>query len=640
MHAGDPMVYHIIIERIHAKIRHVISLIGYDEVVFSVAPSSAGFGDLSCNAPFLLARQARIPPFEIAKRIAGIYAEHSDEYAPRAEAHPSGHLNFFFDHEKVDREVIRNAVAPAGRDVGSAGAGSTVTIEHTSVNPNKALHIGHVRNLVIGDSIARIMSMAGYSVNVLNYIDDSGLQVADIILGFTELGFSQDPPGDQKFDHYCGEKVYVGTTERYQRDASLEERRKQILYEIEEGTSKTAQLAKKVTTRVLRCQLETCWRLAVSYDCLNFESQILRSGLWTGVFNKMKEMRLIEYETEGENTGCWVIRGGPEEDDKVLVRSNGTATYVAKDIPYAAWKLGLLDDPFSYTIHESAQPDGRILWQTSLNGNGNGNGDKSRPDFTAERVITVIDSRQARLQKIVTDLMTRFKASDSAYVHLGYESVALSPETASALGLNTSGRSVQISGRKGLYISADSVLDLLTERAAGETRRRNPDLDETRIQHIAHELAVATIRYEMIKQDLDKVISFDMTRSMSLEGDTASYIQYSCVRAARVLEKAGSKPDYNARYDLLSEGHERDLVRLIGMFDMQVRDASENLSPKTVARYCYDLAVAFNGFYEHSRILGIGDEKMTNIRLCLVSAFATTMQRALHLIGISVPPRM
>ena len=346
-------------------------------------------------------------------------------------------------------------------------------------------------------------------------------------------------------------------------------------------------------------------------------------------------MKLLEFESEGKNSGCWVIRGKDKDDDKVVVRSNGTATYIAKDIPYAAWKLGLLDDPFNYKKYEKSQPTGKTLWQTTLSETS-----EPKQNFFGEKVVTVIDSRQSRLQQIITSLMGKFTSNADAYLHLGYESVALSPNTAKTLGLDTQGKSTQMSGRKGLYVNADSVLELLKNKTANETKKRNPDLSEDLIQQIANDVSIATIRYEMIKQDLDKIITFDISKSLSLEGDTAPYIQYAYARAARVLEKAKSEPNFDANYELLQHDYEKNLVKIIGLFEIQIKDAANNFSPKVIAKYCYDLAVAFNGFYEHVRILDSDNDSLINARICLVQSFMSTLQKALDIIGIPTPSRM
>ena len=628
------MTFKSILDEIENNLNKILSDLSISGIKFSVEPAKPGFGDASSNISYLLAKQLKKSPKEIAEMLSAKYSDCTNTLVLKSEAHPSGYLNFYANWDKLSQLILSESYLETCGDV-DIGNDSTIVVEHTSVNPNKALHIGHIRNIIIGDTVSRILKKAKYKVNVLNYIDDSGLQVADIIVGFKHFGYNQEPPNGKKFDHYCGDDVYVKTTEKYDSDSSLEEIRKNVLKELEDGDSETAKFADKITRKVLAGQLETCWNLDVTYDCLNFESQIIRSGLWSQIFEKLKEMNLVEYEKEGKNSGCWVIRGEGKEEDKVIVRSNGTATYIAKDIPYAAWKLGLLEDPFNYEKYGSEQPHSRILWQTTLN--------KINPvsqNFTGEKVVTVIDSRQARLQKIITTLMAKFKSVPDAYNHLGYESVTLSSETAKTLGLDTDGKQAQMSGRKGLYVNADSVYDILKEKTKDETKKRHPEMGDSEIESIAHSVSVGTLRYEMIKQDLDKIITFDLTKSLSLEGDTAPYIQYTHARASRILEKSVRTPTIDVDFSLLKEKPELDLVKTIGLFNLQVRDATNNLSPKVIARYCHDLAVAFNSFYEKSKVLGLVDTDLENSRLCLVNSFKIVLEKALDLLGIKAPERM
>ena len=628
------MTFQSILDEVRNNINKILSEMSITGIDFSVEPAKPGFGDVSSNISFLLAKQLKKSPRDIAQLFSENYEKSHNTLVLKSEAHPSGYLNFFANWEKLNQLILSESNLDTFGFV-ELGKQSTIVVEHTSVNPNKALHIGHIRNIIIGDTISRILRKADYKVNVLNYVDDSGLQVADILVGFTHLGFNQEPPDGKKFDHYCGDDVYVKTTQKYEEDSSLEEIRKNVLKDLEDESSETAKLADVVTRKVLSNQLETCWNLSVYYDCLNFESQIIRSGLWTGIFEKLKEMKLVEFENDGKNAGCWVIRGDGKEEDKIVVRSNGTATYIAKDIPYAAWKLGLLDDPFYYEKYPKDQPNSQKLFQTTLN-----SGDATKENFSGSKVITVIDSRQARLQKIITELMGKFKSVPDAYVHLGYESVTLSSDTANTLGLETDGKQTQMSGRKGLYVSADSVYDLLKERTIQETTKRHPEIDSSEIQNIAHSISVGTLRYEMIKQDLDKMITFDLTKSLSLEGDTAPYIQYTFARASRILEKSQRIPSIDIDFSLLSEKTELNLVKSIGLFGIFVRDAANNFSPKVIARYSHDLAVSFNSFYEHTKVLGIGDEKLENARLCLVNSFKITLEKSLDLLGIVAPNKM
>ena len=628
------MTFQAILDEIENNLKKILDEMSINEIAFTVEPAKPGFGDVSSNISFLLAKELKKSPREISELLNQKYTDCISTLVDHSEAHPSGYLNFYADWTKLSQLILSESYLPYFGDV-DLGNASTLVIEHTSVNPNKALHIGHVRNIIVGDCVSRILKKSNYKVNVLNYVDDSGLQVADIVLGFKHFGFELEPPNGKKFDHYCGDDVYVKTTEKYEEDSSLENIRKNILKEIEEGNSEIAKFADVVTKRVLSAQLETCWNLGVFYDCLNFESQIIRSGLWSKIFEKLKNMKLIEFEKDGKNEGCWVIRGNENDEDKVIVRSNGTATYIAKDIPYAAWKLGLLNDPFEYQKYFPEQPNSKILWETVVSEN---NSEKSK--FSGDKVITVIDSRQSRLQKIITELMDKFKSSPDSYVHLGYESVTLSPETAKTLGIDTDGKQAQMSGRKGVYVNADSVYEILKSKTIEETTKRHPEFEPSLVADIAHHISVGTLRYEMIKQDLDKIITFDLNKSLSLEGDTSSYIQYSHARASRILEKSNSETSIDIDYSVFQEKTELELIKLIGMFNIQVRDSAKNFSPKVIARYCHELAVAFNSFYEHNHVLDLDDKQLEKARLTLVNSYKITIEKSLDLLGISAPDRM
>ena len=628
------MTIQTIIDEIENNLKKILQDLSISDISFSVEVAKPGFGDVSSNIAFLLAKELKKSPKEITQILSEKYSECTSNFVLKTEAHPSGYLNFFADWTKLTKLILSESYFDTYGDV-DIGKNSDIVVEHTSVNPNKALHIGHIRNIVVGDTISRILKKANFKVKVLNYIDDSGLQVADIIVGFKHFGFDEEPPNGKKFDHYCGDDVYVKTTQKYELDPSLEEVRKNTLKELEDGTSEIAKFGDLITRKVLSGQLQTCWNLNVSYDCLNFESQIIRSGLWLKIFEKLKDMGLIDFENNGKNAQCWVIRGDGKEEDKVIVRSNGTATYIAKDIPYAAWKLGLLEDPFNYKKYDSYQPESKTLWETTLD-------DSNQPpqNFTAQKVVTVIDSRQERLQKIITTLMEKFNSIPNSYVHLGYESVTLSANTAKTLGLETDGKQAQMSGRKGLYVSADSVCELLKQKITDETKKRHPEMTDSEIERIAQSISIGTLRYEMIKQDLDKIITFDLTKSLSLEGDTVPYIQYSYARASRILEKSGIEPNTAVDFSLLKEKSEIDLVKIIGLFNLQVRDAVNNFAPKVIARYCHDLAVAFNSFYEHVKVLDSNNDDLKSARICLVNSFNLTLEKSLDLLGISAPSKM
>ena len=628
------MAFLELLEQIRRDIDQIIKNKGYQNVNFTVEPSKPGFGDITCNVGFLLAKQLKQSPHEISKTLASLIQVKPNSEIKNVVAHATGNLNFEINYEFFNNQVIS---ATLQDDYGKLDIGKNqkIVVEHTSVNPNKALHIGHIRNVVLGDVVARILKKVNYDVKVLNYIDDSGLQVADIIVGFKFGGLSDVPPEGKKFDHYCGDDIYVKITESYESDKSLEEKRHKVLQEIEDEDSEISKYAKKITRRVLDEQLKTVWELGVYYDCLNFESQIIHSKLWDIIFEKLKSDNLIRLESSGNNAGCWVIPADGE-DDKILVRSNGVATYIAKDIPYAAWKLGLVDDPFKYKIH-STQNNNQPLYETTLDHLVQH--EDSKIDFFGDKVITVIDNRQKRLQNIVTNLMSKFK-DVGAYIHLGYESVTLSDDTVKALGLSSDGKSTQMSGRKGLYINADLVLENLKKKVFQESQKRNDDLGKETLEQIAEDVAIGTIRYEMIKPDLDKIITFDINNSLKLEGDTCSYIQYSYARATRILEKSGIDPNFDTDFANLKSQYETDLLKRIAMFDIYVNDAANNLSPKIIAKYCYLLSTTFSSFYEHVQVNSAETPELKNSRVCLIHAYRRTLTNALSLLGITTPERM
>src|SRR5918998_1017263 len=490
------------------------------------------------------------------------------------------------------------------------------------------------------------MRATNHRTTVLNYIDDSGVQIADIVVGFRFAGFPVTPPSkNQKFDQYCGDEVYVKINETYEKDPQIADKRKLVLKEIEEGKSEIARFAKDITLRVLQEQLKTCWRMKAHYDLLNFETHIVGSKLWSKAFELLKSNGIAKYETEGKNKGCWVIESkeNKKDEDKVLVRSDGTATYIAKDIPYAAWKLGLVEDPFYYSEY-TRQWDGSWLYSTDLVAGIN----KSFPDNTfngGERVITIIDSRQSRLQRIISHVLSKIGVGGPyKYVHLSYEAVTLSSDTAKEVGIDIGDRQfMHMSGRKGIYINADYVLDALHAKAYEEVRNRNPDFSEQQLNKIAEEISISAIRYNMIKQDFDKIITFDIKESLSLEGDTGPYLQYAYARSQRILEKSEQgiiAGRTNSAFDRLAHESEIALIREIAKLDLVVENAAKSLSLKSLARYASNLAMTFNLFYEKVPVLREQDNEVRMARLGLVKAFGITLKNTLEVLGITALDRM
>ncbi|HEY4699030.1 MAG TPA: arginine--tRNA ligase [Nitrososphaerales archaeon] len=604
----------------------------------SVEPPRSEFGDLSISVCLTLARSLKLKPMDLAENIASKIKLSCDSLIENVSVHPPGYINFKLDYSRFAFNTISKVLENKNYGRVNLGDDQKVAVEHTGVNPNKALHYGHLRNVVLGDSLARILMFAGYRVHTLNYVDDSGLQVADIIIGFKYLGFPIEPTTGEKFDHYCGDKVYVKVNEQYSTNNNLLEERKKVLQEIEKEGSEIAIFASKITKRILSEQLKTCWRIGARYDLLNFESDILHAKMWDEVFQKLKDKKIAVTVEDGKYAGCWIVRveGEEEGEEKVLVRSDGTATYVAKDIPYAAWKLGLTPDRFNYEIF-AKQFDQSKLWRTTLEDN------KSKhPDFAPySKVVTVIDVRQSRLQRIIGWILSDLSGgtTQQKYTHLGYEVVFLSGKTAQALGFSQDEKEfVSMSGRKGIYVNADDVLEALHNKAYEETKKRNPEETEEWLHETSEKVAIAAVRFELIKQDLDKTIVFDMERALDLNGETGPYLQYAYARASRLVKKAASEKELTKQGAInIKDESETTLLKEISKFDLIVEEAAANQSPKSIARYLFNLASFFNTFYEKIPVIREKDDETRTARIALIRNFQIVMRNGLSLLGIEAP---
>lgn len=648
MEKGLQLTFRLLINEIRQAVSNSLINLNYVHQDFDISESPRKeFGDLSCNVAFLLSKALRRRPVDIANEIIEKElkpyiekkkATDSISFILSVESHPSGYINFKANISNLASWTLNEVLKNSKYGFNDLGKGKRIIIEHTSINPNKALHVGHMRNVVIGDILYRTLRATNHEVIVLNYIDDSGLQVADIVVGFRFAGLPLYPKDKTiKFDQYCGDEVYVKINEMYKDDKYLEEKRRLVLKEIELGTSEIAKFASEITMRVLKDQLKTCWRMKAHYDLLNYESHIVTSRLWSKTFEMLKEKGIATLQTEGKNKYCWVIKLENEEE-KVIVRSDGTATYIAKDIPYAAWKLGLVEDPFFY--HKFAdQWDESILWATTLNPNA---GNLGHPTFNSgEKVITIIDSRQARLQRIIATVLSHLQTNNDRYIHLAYEAMTLSADTAKSLGLDIGDRQfMHISGRKGIYINADYILDKLQTTAYQEVRKRNPDISNDITNMIAEEISISAIRYNLIKQDLDKIITFDIVDSLSLEGNTGPYLQYTYARSQRILEKYGNKNVSSENFGLLIQEAEVDLIKTIAKMDLVIEETVKTLNPKLLARYAYDLATAFNIFYEKVPVLREKNKETMFSRLALVKAFGVTLNNIFNVLGISALENM
>jgi arginyl-tRNA synthetase len=611
-------------------------------------------------------------PLPVAESIANILLEmHIPAIAEITVTRP-GFINFHLNRSFIGKVIIER-VLDAGADFGQndIGVGRKVIVEHTAINSNKAAHAGHLRNSCIGDTVVRMLRSQGYHVEAQNYIDDSGAQVADVLVGFILLqeGALQMPEGNdplpgEPYDYYCS-RVYVAVNNAYEaarreKDARPEvlarlmQLRSTILHSIEHAGEPGANpdypmMAAELSQRIVQAHLATMARLNISYDLLTWESAILHEGLWKRTFEMLRKRGLLVKPESGRAAGCWVLPfgdgdvqtdGGDRTSDKILVKSDGTATYTAKDIATQLWKFGLNDDPeigvqFHF-VPWGRQHDGRMLWTMRTLINREATVEEADPKRFghADRAINVIDARQSYPQQVVYESLRRLEYVEQAVnsVHIAYEVVTLSAATAARLGVDTSdGRDFYaMSGRKGIEIKADDLINA----AIARMQETKPDLQP----EIAARLAASAIRYFMIRYNLQQVISLDMDEALRPNGDTGVYLQYAYARANSILRRL-SQQGYEAPANLENlpdqlEQSEWELIRHIDAYPRTLEEASRELAPNVLAAYEYDLAAHFSDFYEHTPpILKEENEAVKAFRSWLVRATVQTMDNALRALG-------
>ncbi len=621
-------------------------------------PPQSGMGDLASPVAFEMARRLRRPPRSIAQELAA--ALPSIDGVARVEAGGAGYLNVFLDRGAEVRSLATEVTAKPPE-----ASGEKTIVEHTNINPNKAAHIGHLRNAVLGDGLARCLRFLGHRVEVQNYIDDTGVQVADLVIGFREIrreGLAEVRALSGRFDHLCWD-LYAQVTEMYRADPAKLELRAPVLKSIEEGGNPESDLAAHVARRIVHCHLDTMARIGVRYDLLPWEGDIIAFRFWESAFQLLKERKAIARVESGERKGCWVMAlEGPafqdlKEAEKIIVRSNGTVTYVGKDIAYQLWKFGLLGKDFDYGILRS-EPDGHVVWQTTHEPGG---ATREHPAFgRAARVYNVIDARQAYLQAIVVGGLRSLghpREADRS-IHFAYEMVALTPKSAETMGfaLEDADRSrpyVEMSGRRGLGIKADDLLDALERQALKEVSSRNPDLGERDRAALARSISVGALRYFMLKYTRNKVLGFDFDEALSFEGESGPYLQYAVVRAAGIFEKlqeAGGPSELEAsrlahqgEFDL-PQGEEAEehwgLLMQIARFHESVTQAIDGLELSQIAKFAFALAQRFNSFYHKYPVVKEPDPRFRRARIIITHLFRAQMRRALDLMGIPVPSRM
>ena len=625
-------------------------------------PPKVEMGEYALPLAFELAKTFRKAPRKIAEEIvAGVGAIEGFEKLDLAGA---GYINARMNRAALAAALIADEKPPVDLPSGK------ILVEHSSINPNKAAHIGHLRNAILGDTFVRLLQYAGRQVDVQNYIDNTGVQVADVVVGFLHLEKKSRSEIEQlirqsRFDYYCWD-LYARVSQWYGESEENLKRRAELLHAIEERNNETAAIADLISVAVLRRHLETMDRLDIEYDFLPRESEILHLHFWDAAFEKLKAGGVLFYETEGKNKGCWVMRRAganptaetaelAEEDQKVIVRSNGTVGYVGKDIAYHLWKFGLLGRDFRYRKFYR-YPNQHQCWISAVDG------EPDHPHFgDVSEIYNVIDARQAEAQNTVIEALRGLGYNEQAdhYAHFSYEMVALTPRCAAELGYELSQEDktrayIEVSGRKGFGVKADDLIDTLIASARKEVDARHEQLSDSERASIANQIAVGALRYFMLKYTKASVIAFDFKDALSFEGETGPYAQYAVVRATNIFRKAGLDPEAFGRDGACPVSSEHCDQFLNDDFGTEIWElwltASQTsyildqciatTEPAYAAKHAFQLAQFFNNFYHRHHILTEPDEARKKFLLATVAVVRRELIRVLACMGISVPPVM
>ena len=627
-----------------------------DAPVPESAYPEAVMGDLSNTVALKLAKTLRKNPKVIAQEIAAAFPKIPE--VESVEVAGNGYLNFRLNRSVIAKQLLENPPAAEPLDPGK------VIVEHTNINPNKAAHVGHLRNACLGDVLVRLLEFHGRTVEVQNYIDDTGVQLADVVVGFQRrnLSLADLDRIPEEIDYYFWD-LYSETHQWIEQAPEHRAHRERVLKAMEEREEPTFTLSQEIARRIIQAHLRTMARLGITYQLLPRESDIIGLRFWETTFELLKQKRAIVKVEEGKNKGCWVMNLATTETfddmqnpDKIIVRSNGTVTYVGKDIAYQLWKFGLLGRDFQYRIFQK-NSDESVLWRTTTT-----DGDPGAPSFGgADTVYNVIDQRQSYLQKVVAQGLQLLGYPEQAArsIHFSYEMVTLSPKTAAELGFTLSEEEqkksfVEMSGRKGLGVKADDLLNRLETRALDRILPLYPELESSEQKSLATTIASGALRYFMLRYTRNTLITFDMDEALNFEGETGPYLQYSTVRSESIFRKLSergyslsskSPEEYAESLHLLSskdqeaEDSWRIILEIIKMKDV-IAVALRSLEISYFAKYVFQLAQAFNYYYHKYPILHEPDEKRKLLRIAVVDFFRSAMAVNLRLLGIPVPSRM
>ncbi len=671
-------MYKILQEQLHRRVTDVLKeKYGVDAVSFAVElPPKVEMGEMALPIAFELARKLKKAPRVIAAELQSELGETPG--VATVEIAGAGYLNIRLDRAAAVRRIAADEHATVG------GPGFRL-VEHTSINPNKAAHVGHLRNAILGDSFARMLRAGdgdqaawkpGVALGVQNYIDNTGVQVADIVVAITKLKGLTLPEvrewltelleTNERLDYLCWD-LYAQVSQWYEADPAQAKERKQLrldtLHQLEAGGNDTAEIAELIATGVLRRHLQTMERLGIEYDFLPRESEILHLHFWEAARKLMVDRGVLYLETAGKNAGCWVMRraaqagagvasplgeGETDEDAKIIVRSNGTVTYVGKDIAYHLWKFGLLGLDFGYT-HFCEYPH-HTCWISTVDG------EELHPSFGhADAVYNVIDSRQDDPQTQVKEALRAlgFVRESENFTHLNYAMVALTPRCAEELGYTLKdedkGRAyIEVSGRKGFGVKADDLIDRMIAAARDEVEKRHPELLESEREEIATAIGVGALRFFMLRFTRNTVIAFDFRDALSFEGETGPYVQYAAVRAANIFRRAGvteaealatvADVDFSAL--LAAETDLWEVWLLASRLTLVLEQGIAAAEPAILARYAFALAQSFNNFYHRHNILKETDSIRKQLLLATAAVARREMVRVLGWLGIVVPSVM
>ncbi len=650
-------------------------------------PPRVELGEYALPLAFELARKLRKPPRKIAEEIVSGIGEIPG--FEKLEVAGAGYINARLNRAQAAAAIAADKESELTAAERRALAGGKILVEHSSINPNKAAHIGHLRNAILGDTFVRLLRSTGRSVDVQNYIDNTGVQVADVVVGFLYVEkkslaeLERLAATDARFDYTCWD-VYARASQWYEEDERNVDKRLETLHAIEAGDNDIARVAELISTTVLRRHLQTMERQDIEYDFLPRESEIVHLGFWELAFQQLKEKGVVYLETQGPKAGCWVMKrpSTEAEDTKVLVRSNGTVVYEGKDIAYHLWKFGLLGRDFGYRrFYRYA--DGHECWISTWP-------ERSEPDHPhfggVSEIYNVIDARQAEAQNAVIEALRGLGYTEAAenYHHFSYEMVALTPRCAAELGYSLSEDDwsrpfIEVSGRRGFGVKADDLLDALIASAAGEVDSRHPELDERERRRIAGQIAIGALRYFMLKFTKPTIIAFDFKEALSFEGETGPYAQYAVVRATNIFRKAGVDPEKMADGQRSSaDGHPAiandhrlttndkrptangqlptaifetffsgkngdefwELWLAASKTSYLVDQCIATTEPAYAAKHAFQLAQMFNNFYHRHHILTEADQDRKRFLLATVAVVRRELIRVLALMGIAVPPVM